>query len=97
MRRVLPKHPDEYVRVPKCEGCGGIKYYVSHWMNRRDTKKMSCNCRGYVHHTRNPSTTVWEIHRRGSKYCWYRKDGTQRMPGDPDFFDIEMEKQEKAA
>jgi hypothetical protein len=30
-------------------------------------------------------------HRIGSKYCWYRKDGTQRMEGDADFKDFHME------
>ncbi len=30
-------------------------------------------------------------HRIGSKYCWFRKDGTQRFEGDKDFCDFEME------
>ena len=85
-RRVLPKHPDEYSRPPKCSGCGHQEYSLSHWANRRDTKAESCNCAGYVHMTRR----VWP-HRRGSKYCWFRKDGSQRFEGDPDFNDTQIE------
>jgi hypothetical protein len=52
-------------------------------MNKRDTKAMSCDCAGYK----------WggAPHRKGSKACWFRKDGTQRVPGDPDFYDPEYE------
>lgn len=84
-------HPDLYDRPPKCNGCGKTKYYVSNYMNGRNTKEMSCNCKGYVRFTRNPKTTVWEIHRKGSPYCWFRKDGSQRVHGDPDFKDADME------
>lgn len=34
------------------------------------------------------------MHRRGSRFCWYRKDGTPRYPGDPDFQHPAMEKEE---
>ncbi len=57
-------------------------------MNQRDTKKMSCNCAGYVHLTNR----VWP-HRIGSPYCWFRKDGSQRMEGDTDFKDALLERE----
>jgi hypothetical protein len=92
-RRVFKRHPDEYVRLPKCTGCGGTKYRVDNWMNRRDTRKMACMCDGYIYHTRDVDTTVWAMHRKGSPYCWYRKDGTRRVEGDADFRDIRLEQE----
>lgn len=57
-------------------------------MNTRDTslKGAGCICSGY-----------WFLHRRGSRFCWYRKDGSQRMPGDADFADRELSDDEIAA
>lgn len=37
---------------------------------------MGCNCTGYPF-----------FHRKGSLFCWFRADGTDRYPGDPDFCD----------
>lgn len=54
-RRVLPKHPDDYVRLPKCKGCGGKKYLVV-----KRNKQLTCHCDGY-----------WFPHRDGSKWCKY--------------------------
>lgn len=54
---------------------------------------MACCCNGYVHMTRDTNSTVWTMHRKGSPYCWFRKDGTQRMPGDADFKDYQLEKE----
>ncbi|MGX7006188.1 hypothetical protein [Caballeronia sp. KNU42] len=45
-------------------------------MNQRDTRKARCFCAGY-----------WFPHRQSSLFCWYRADGTDRFPGDPDFAD----------
>jgi hypothetical protein len=84
-RRVLSMKPDEYIRVPKCI-CGHQRWYLSHWMNKRDTRSMACNCAGYVHVTNRVFP-----HRKGSKYCWFRKDGSQRMEGDADFKDVRLE------
>lgn len=78
--------PDEYARLPKCINCGAQQYRLDNWMNSRDTRKMACSCAGYVHMTRRE----WP-HRIGSPYCWYRNDGTQRMPGDADFKDFQLE------
>lgn len=85
-RRVLKTHPDHYKRIPQCR-CGAKSWRVDAWMNNRDTKAMACNCNGYVELTHRPP---WP-HRIGSPYCWYRKEGTQRMPGDPDFKDYQLE------
>lgn len=81
-RRVLPKHPDEYARgrLPSCEVCGARDYHPDKWMNARDTSKTSCTCAGY-----------WFPHRKGSLFCWYRDDGSDRYPGDSDFMDRNME------
>lgn len=76
-RRVFRKHPDHMNRHPTCS-CGAKSWRADGWMNRRRTSPyrggMGCNCTGY-----------WFPHRRGSLYCWYRPDGTDRLPGDPDF------------
>lgn len=91
-RHVFHFAPDSYAKPKKCRHCGSTAFRLDGWMNNRDTKAMACTCKGYVPFTRNPKTTVWEIHRKGSPYCWFRKDGTQRMEGDADFRDVELER-----
>jgi hypothetical protein len=94
---VLKRHPETYFKwshaklamvstAPAC-GCGGRDYRVDRWMNERDTRAMSCDCAGYVHKTGRVFP-----HRKGSLYCWFRNDGTQRMPGDEDFKDALVER-----
>lgn len=87
-RRVLPKHPDEYVRKPANCACGACSWRPDKWMNTRKTglNGEGCLCSGY-----------WFIHRMGSRYCWRRKDGTDRLLGDPDFHDREYSDEELAA
>lgn len=75
-RDVFPKHPDEYACPRKCHACGGRRFRVDTDRMQRDNLADGCACRGY-HHT----------HRRGSFFCWTRKDGSQRYPGDADFHD----------
>jgi hypothetical protein len=48
-------------------------------MNSRNNKAMKCGCYGYA--------APHFPHRRGSKFCQFRKDGTRRELGDPDFND----------
>lgn len=36
-------------------------------------------------------------HRMGSFYCWFRKDGSERMLGDDDFWDRNMTEEEHEA
>jgi len=98
-RRVLPKQPEDYFKfdrrkghfvnkAPACEGCGDNAYRIDLWKMKygRAIGDIQCNCSGYVHLTRKE----WP-HRRGSKYCWYRADGSQRFEGDSDFHDSQME------
>jgi hypothetical protein len=92
-RRVLRAHPDLLAvrQIPKC-ACGVKDWRADKWMNRRNTSPygggMGCNCGGYVALT---NTVGWP-HRQGSPYCYFRKDGTQRMPGDADFKDALLER-----
>lgn len=84
IRYSLPRHPDDYVRGWKCRGCGGSKFRVI--KNRTKERGATlCNCSGYA--WVGAWTNGTAPHRRGSPWCWYRADGTQRMPGDPDFQD----------
>lgn len=83
-RRVLPRHPDAYSRMqPVCQGhgCGGRDYRADKWMNNRNTsdrglRALGCACMGYSFK-----------HRKTSPFCWYRADGSPRLPGDVDFRD----------
>lgn len=74
-RQVKPRHPDAYVRPPRCRQCGRTgTLRLDKWAQNR--RQITCTCGGY-----------WFPHRMGSPYCWRRKDGTERFPGDPDFKD----------
>lgn len=59
LRRALRKRPQDYVRPPKCEGCGRRKYYIDRWQERSNAARF-CRCGGY-----------WFTHRRGSKWCLF--------------------------
>ncbi|WP_186061014.1 hypothetical protein [Burkholderia gladioli] len=63
---------------PKC-ACGARDWRYDKWMNNRDTGATACRCNGYPF-----------PHRRGSFLCRHRKDGSDRLPGDPDFWDRGM-------
>ena len=80
-RKVFRDHPDTLQRVAACPKCQAKDWRADPWMNGRNTslKGQGCACSGYSFQ-----------HRRGSKFCWYRADGTDRMPGDPDFNDRHM-------
>lgn len=78
-RRVLPRHPEQYERVPQCRCCGKRDFRIDKWMMNRNTRGMACTCAGY-----------WFWHRRGSLYCWHRADGSTREYGDADFADRNM-------
>lgn len=86
-RGVSRAHPDTWEKERKCWSCGGTRFRVDKWMQNRDTRREGCTCSGY----KWPGAMTGALHRKGSKACWYRKDGTQRMPGDPDFYDPEYE------
>lgn len=89
-RRALPRHPDTYKILPPCRVCGRRSYHVDQWMQKRDVAAMLCTCGGsgaYV----NPRGQAWP-HQRGAVYCWKRRDGSDRYPGDPDFRHPEMDR-----
>lgn len=83
-RRVLKKHPSQYYRQPKCESCGrtGEVWRVDRWMQERNTRLLGCTCAGYAW----AGYMSGAMHRRGSLKCWYRADGTQRVPEDEDYY-----------
>ncbi|WP_254212108.1 hypothetical protein [Burkholderia multivorans] len=45
-----------------------------------------CLCGGY-----------WFPHRMGCFYCWHRKDGSDRLPGHPDFWTRDMTQEQHDA
>lgn len=84
MRFSLPRHPDDYKRGWRCAGCHGMAFRLI--ADRpRDRCAVLCNCGGYQ--WVRPWARANAPHRRGSPACWYRKDGSMRMPGDADFDD----------
>ena len=93
-RAVFDRHPDEYKVPRKCEGCGGTRFRVIRdRLREAGGRQRLCSCEGRVFGDLKASN--WSAskppHVRGSTNCWYRKDGTMRMPGDPDFSDPDYE------
>jgi hypothetical protein len=80
-RRVLTLHPEKYDRrsYPPCRKCKKKNYRIDRWMTNRDTTAARCDCAAYHF-----------PHRRGSLYCWHRKDGSDRLPGHVDFWTRDM-------
>lgn len=66
-RRALPKHPDEYIRLPKCGNCGHRGYQVDKYRMAGRDKQPTCHydCRHYPH-------------RAGSSVCKFNIDGTYK-------------------
>lgn len=85
-RKVLRRIPDDYVKQPQCNVCGKRDFRIDTWMQKRDTRAMSCFCGGYPFQ-----------HRRGSFYCFHRADGSDRLPGDEDFWTRDMTREEHDA
>ena len=71
-------HPDDYVRRPKCKFCSmkGKPVYLKpdSYMNNRVLPVCNAGCYHFPH-------------RQGSRYCFFRKNGERKQPGDPDWFD----------
>lgn len=58
-RRRLPKHPDEYVRPPRCRNCGARTWRVDRYRDDgREQRGHTCRCEGYSF-----------PHFRGRGYC----------------------------
>lgn len=66
----------------KCRKCGHGKFRKVNGGDRG--KQTQCMCAGYKWEGRNGRNHNAR-HRMGSKACWFRPDGTQRMPGDADY------------
>lgn len=92
-RVTLPHLLEWYKRKPKCKWCGSKKFkkdefkhidpfYRDRYRDNIEINVKPCQCDGYGHVAmRDPAPP----HRIGSKCCEYRKDGTKRLPGDPDY------------
>lgn len=95
-RAVFSMHPDEYKIPRKCEGCGGSRFRVIKKWHRERGDRMQCTCAGRVYGEVKASdhSASMPPHVRGSQRCWYRKDGTTRMPGDEDFNDPDYHEQD---
>ena len=67
-RRTLPKHPDVYIRPPKCD-CGRREWAVdTDRMTRWYRESLLCTCEGYHHK-----------HRKGSPFCIHNPMGEYRQ------------------
>jgi len=58
-RKVLNRHPDHYIRQPKCHHCG-----ARNWRPVKRNRQRTCNCNGY-----------WFPHRAGSRCCEEHPEG----------------------
>ncbi len=99
-RKTLPMHLDDYIRKPKCTFCSisgvkgnkkrGIKavkaqpVYLKYdkWMNSVVRPVCSDDCYPFPH-------------RKGSKFCRFRKNGKRRQPGDADYSDPQMDRDQQ--
>lgn len=95
-RAVFSMHPDEYTVPRRCEGCGGTKFRIIKDRSKEAGNNIRCSCAGRVFGAVRASNYSASMppHRRGSPNCWYRADGTMRMPGDPDFSDPDYHEQD---
>jgi hypothetical protein len=66
--------------------CGRRDFRPDAWMNKRNTRAMGCMCSGYAW----AGNMSGALHRKGSKQCWYRADGTRREYGDADYYKPEF-------
>lgn len=62
-RVTLRRHPKDYLRAPKCKGCGGREFRVDRYRKKIEIKLVSCDCNGYGH-----------PHKKGSKWCRHAKN-----------------------
>lgn len=69
-------HPDDYKRGWKCKACGGTRFRMIRNMVK-ETGHVNCSCGAYAHwqdqYSAGPAP-----HRRGSRDCYFNKDGTAR-------------------
>ena len=51
----LKRHPDSYIRIPKCKKCGGTKYWV---INPTRTPTCYCSAYHFPHHFGKGNCTI---------------------------------------
>jgi len=56
-RRALPKLLEDYIRIPKCKGCGRESLRRDLYQEKRN-KRLTCNCDG-SHHPHQKGSIVW--------------------------------------
>jgi hypothetical protein len=76
LRYVFAKHPDDYKVPRKCKGCGGTRFRVIKNIIK-DSGHVDCQCGAYPTWQDNRSARP-APHRRGSRYCYFNRDGTER-------------------
>ncbi|MBR8234634.1 hypothetical protein K6W26_22990 [Burkholderia sp. AU42008] len=86
-RKVLLDKPDvlEQSAYPQCD-CGERNWRIDKWMMQRNAGTTRCDCAGW-----------WFPHRMGCFYCLHRKDGSDRLPGHPDFWTRDMTQEQHDA
>lgn len=57
-RRTLPRRVEEYVRKPKCLGCGALLTYEDKYRQNTELKRRPCECGDPVFPHR-PGGSVW--------------------------------------
>ncbi|WP_157958691.1 hypothetical protein [Salinicola sp. CPA57] len=63
-RQVKPKHPDEYVRGPRCRNCARVgTLRIDKWADSKPWRRHVCRCDGYHF-----------PHREGSLWCYENPD-----------------------
>ncbi|MGF6738473.1 hypothetical protein OKW47_002219 [Paraburkholderia atlantica] len=77
-RHTLPKHPDEYKRGWKCRACGCERYTIIKDIIKH-SGHVDCNCGAFIW-TGSTGNYECTTHRRGSRACWFNRDGTPREP-----------------
>lgn len=62
VRKTLPRHPDNYIRVPKCF-CGSDEWRVDYYRIHTEWGVKGCDCQGYEF-----------PHRRGGGWCLHNPE-----------------------
>lgn len=57
-RRTLPRPVEEYIRQPKCRGCGRLLTYRDKHREKVEMKRKPCHCDAF-HFPHRPGSSVW--------------------------------------
>ncbi len=59
-RRSLPRLHTDYIRLPKCEGCGRLLVYRDVWQERKNKERDNlCYCNQLPFTPHRKASTVW--------------------------------------